>query len=247
MQRPKQKSPTWLYLPPGPNSENGEAPSGAIELSKENVAHCRALRLKDGDSLMLFDGRGNISVAQLAINQKTFRASIIGGRSLPRPPKLELLVGTVHASKAEVIVRSATELGATDITFAVSEHTEPRLIADLRKKATRLQSIAVSAAEQSETAWVPTLTFLDRLPTSDVKTWIFCERGPDSKDIPRVPPNSVWVGPEGGWSRAEMVHFAGTEAGLHHIPCGVLRVETAAIAALTWAKFELTNRSPKVD
>jgi 16S rRNA (uracil1498-N3)-methyltransferase len=137
------------------------------------------------------------------------------------------------------VVQKATELGVNAIAPLLSERTEIRLNADrAEKKLRHWQQIIGSACEQCGRNRLPEL-----LPPQPLPQWLpgvgadlRLVLHPDAANaVPgSSPPASValLVGPEGGFSPAEIA--AATQVGFSALQLGprILRTETAPLAAL---------------
>ena len=131
--------------------------------------------------------------------------------------------------RPEWVVQKLTELGIDRIVPLVSERSVVRWSGTRHQGAVeRLRRVAREAAAQCRRVWLPeisdTVTFgaLEGLgaPGEVVLAQL-------SGDRPRVTQRVVAVGPEGGWSAAEL------DSGLPTVGFGlsVLRAETAAVTA----------------
>lgn len=150
----------------------------------------------------------------------------------------------------EYAIQKSVELGAAAIRLFPAERCVVRYDAKaLPKKVARFEKIALEAAKQSGRGVVPAITVL-----SDVKTAmeeattadcpLFCYELETKNSLraaltetPNPETVSLVIGPEGGFTEAE-VALAQT-AGLRPITLGqrILRAETAPVAALAAVLF----------
>ncbi|MGH9385789.1 MAG: RsmE family RNA methyltransferase, partial [Vicinamibacterales bacterium] len=151
----------------------------------------------------------------------------------------------LKASKMDQIVRDTVMIGASAIqpvTSARSEATRAALVDGHRMA--RWQRIAVSSAKQCRRAVVPivhpVVPFDEYLSQASHAVRIVCvepeaaRTGARSADqIPRPEAADVIIGPEGGWTNAEVI--AAREAGAIAMTLGsrVLRADTVPLIALT--------------
>ena len=213
-----------------------------IELGRDHAHYlARVLRMKPGVRLTLFDGQGSEwQAAVVSLSQAA--ASVVvesAARSEPRPAELVLAQAWLKGSAMDTVVQKSVELGVTRIHPVLTERSNVRLDAQrMARKLTHLQRIAVSAAQQCETLWLPAITPLANL--SDVLAMdrpgrtLFFDPGqapPEPGDAPE--PLTLLIGPEGGWSDGERA-LAAADATVHPAGLGplVLRAETAPLAAL---------------
>jgi 16S rRNA (uracil1498-N3)-methyltransferase len=182
----------------------------------------RVLRLRDGEAVTVTDGNGR------------WRECVIAGasieptgdaRSVERPePALTVAVAPPKGDRLEWLVAKCTEVGVDRIVLLDADRSVVRWKGDRAdKQIERLQRIVVESSMQSRRVWLPELSgprpAIEVLPSSAV-----AEPGgePVTAGI-----STIAVGPEGGWSPAE-VASAGRTVSLGD---QILRVETAAVAA----------------
>lgn len=191
----------------------------------------RVLRLRDGEEIVLLDGGGAQARCRLEAggSLSVLERGEAGGE--PRH-RLTICQAFLKGDGLERVIQQGTELGVAAFRLFVSERCVVRQLSPSRLQ--RLRAIARESAEQSERGVVPAVDapvpFTDVLETEAV---LLFERSP--ADEPRLgtlkPPRSVIIGPEGGFSPAE-VEAAGL-AGTHIAGLGprILRSESVAIAA----------------
>lgn len=215
---------------------------GVVTLDAATSRHARVLRLRVGDAVRLFDGRGQEADARVVSMDGD---AVVCEHSMPEPlaergPRVVLVQVLPKGSKLESIVRMATEIGAAEIHLAVSGRSVAR--PDERRaarRAERLERIAVEAARQSGRPVVPQIVppadLIDVAARAPEDAWrvVLWERA----ERPLLTPGdlgSAWVivGPEGGLATAEVDALA--ESGWQPARLGpsILRVETAAPVGL---------------
>lgn len=230
-----------LYLP-------GAAPiDGRVELTGDDAHRLRdVLRLTPGDPLAVFDGRGHEWVGQVAgvtkqhVNVADLKA--ITPVAETRVP-ITLAVGVLKGDQMDAVVRDATMLGAAAIVPLRTSHVTVSPKAWKSGVARdRWQRVAIASAAQCRRAVVPDVrevTDYEALLREPVALRLICVE-PGAREaygdwVPATAPDSiqVLVGPEGGWSDAE-VRLA-LDAGAKILSLGprTLRAETAPIVALT--------------
>jgi 16S rRNA (uracil1498-N3)-methyltransferase len=171
-----------------------------------------------------------------------------------RPLPVTLLLSIFKFDRMEWAIEKAVELGVARIVPLVAERTEKHLAAAAARRVERWRRIAAEAAQQSRRGDVPAIDPPERLTervagkqapasvrvllseTEEDQTLlhILGGRRPDpAGDI------SLAIGPEGGWTAGEMARFE--QSGWLAATLGprILRVETAAIAALAVAAAAL--------
>ena len=132
----------------------------------------------------------------------------------------------------EPVVRHGTEIGIARFGLFVSERCVARELSPRRLK--RLRTVAREGAEQSERGIVPPVdeptTFAEALKAAGPGSVLLFERHEGKRLTEMEPPLSVFIGPEGGFSPAEVE--AAERAGLAIAGLGprILRSETVAVA-----------------
>lgn len=218
----------------------------------------KVFRLRVGDHVVLFDGSGSDYECEIVKGEgsaKTDKESVSfrvlsAGRSRYVPPrKIYLCAAVVKKDNFEVIVEKATELGVTDIIPVMAERSEKKSLNDAR-----LRKISVEASEQSGRGTVPSIhaiceldVALESMKKMHADLIVFHTEGEkfdasevaggdgngDSKDAPLA----IFIGPEGGWSSAELDLFHKQDARVVCLGEQVLRAETAVISALSKVVF----------
>lgn len=202
----------------------------------------RALRMKVGDALVLFNGRGGQYPATIsAIDRKAVVVASAEQEALEceSPLHLQLGIAVSRGERMDWVVQKATELGVSCIAPLVSERTEVKLGAERgEKKLRHWQQIATSACEQCGRNRLPQILAPQSLAgwLQDVQAdlRLVLHHTAVTRDPGPAPPRSValLVGPEGGLSEEEI--RAAEEAGFASLQLGprVLRTETAPLAAI---------------
>lgn len=202
----------------------------------------RALRMKVGDALVLFNGRGGQYPATIsAIDRKAVVVASAEQEALEceSPLHLQLGIAVSRGERMDWVVQKATELGVSCIAPLVSERTEVKLGAERgEKKLRHWQQIATSACEQCGRNRLPQILAPQSLAgwLQDVQAdlRLVLHHTAVTRDPGPAPPRSValLVGPEGGLSEEEIRAAEG--AGFASLQLGprVLRTETAPLAAI---------------
>ena len=205
----------------------------------------RVLRLRPGDPLILFDGRGGEHAARIEGFRRHAVIVEVGDRAataVQSPLALTLAQGVSRGERMDWVVQKATELGVTRIIPVMTERSVVKLDAkQAERKRLHWQGIAVAACEQSGRDRLPAIDpplglieFLANIATRATHVLLSPAASLRIADLPR-PEGSVVVliGPEGGLADAEQQ--AALTAGFVGVRLGprVLRTETAAVAALT--------------
>ncbi|AVI51900.1 16S rRNA (uracil(1498)-N(3))-methyltransferase [Pukyongia salina] len=214
--------------------------STSIIFDKDESRHIfKVLRFNAGDRLNVTNGQGLMVEAALTIvDVKKAVAEIISTEKIaPLPYHLHLAVAPTKLNdRYEWFLEKATEIGVSEITPIICDHSERKVI-----KADRYERILQSAMKQSLKAWLPILNpaitlreFLAIRPKEGIKCIAHCENSEKRslKDVV-VPhePVTILIGPEGDFSSNEIEQAI--EHGFTEIHLGTtrLRTETAALVA----------------
>jgi 16S rRNA (uracil1498-N3)-methyltransferase len=195
----------------------------------------RARRLGPGDRLRVVDGLGAARWAEVASVER-FRAELELGAEAPSneaPARLELLVAALRPERASWLVEKAIEVGVAGVRFVVSKRA-PRRYGGAHLE--RLERVARAAVEQCGRARLPRVTFhrswseVPDLLRDRVVRVLDPGAGEGSLEpLARGAEATLAIGPEGGWTEAELgelERLGGRPVGLGP---RVLRVETAAV------------------
>ncbi len=228
-----------------------ELAAGTVRVRGDEAHHlARVLRVRPGDPVEAFDGRGReADGAVVAVDDAGVELRLEAPRSSSREAPLELVlaVALLKGDKLSRVVRQATELGAARIVPFVARRGEVLRLSP--GKAERLRRVAAEAAKQCGRARVPAID--EALPLADLAwegaAWVAdpgAERGvaeaTDALVRDGVPRLTAISGPEGGFAPDEL--GALRERGAVPVSFGprVLRAETAplALAAAVLARVE---------
>ena len=236
---------SWFYV----NADSLD--SNPVSLDKDHVRHVKALRMKQGDFLVLSDGRGRAIYGRLEYLQKdSASVRLYSDVETCSEPAIgvRLFLGITKSDKMDAVVRQSVELGCSHVIPVITERTVVSASPSRwEKKAERWRSIALSAAAQSRRRVIPQvinpLEFQDIFPLLEgegltVVPWEE-ERtrslGSLLRQFKHPPPSlSIFTGPEGGISSDEVEKLL-TLPSVHPVTLGprILRAETAPIAVLS--------------
>jgi 16S rRNA (uracil1498-N3)-methyltransferase len=222
----------------------------ACALDRAEAHHLQTvLRVRTGDAVMLFDGRGHTRRMVVSSAEKHGLAltPTAAPETHPRPVCAVSLFACISKGKRmDWTVEKAVELGASRIVPVISDHTIVRLDAeDGDAKAERWLRVAEEAARQCGAVWIPEIappvSFDASLSLVAQTAPVFVAAlTPDARPLrnalaahPRPPAQAGWfVGPEGDFTSEEL--NALLAAGAVPVSLGplVLRAETACLYGL---------------
>jgi 16S rRNA (uracil1498-N3)-methyltransferase len=188
----------------------------------------RVLRLTDGDRLILLPGDGTQATCRLDGTDCVVeeRGSVA---SEPRH-RLTIVQALLKGDALEEVVQHATEIGVAAFRLIVTERCVARDISP--RKLERLRSIAREAAEQSERGIVPAIEAPVPLAAALAPGSVLLFERHQGMGLGSLEaPSAVVIGPEGGFSPAEVT--AAEEGGMALAGLGprILRSQTVAVAA----------------
>ena len=171
----------------------------------------KVLRKKEGDRLQITNGKGSLFTAKILVaDQKKCKAQIVEEkRTVPRRYTLHLAVApTKMNDRFEWFLEKATEIGVTEITPLLCEHSERKVI-----KLERYEKIVQSAMKQSLQTFLPKLNplilledFLEK-PNVGLKFIAHCQDVEKEELKRRVAADKdviILIGPEGDFSNTEI-------------------------------------------
>ena len=191
----------------------------------------RVLRLRDGDHLVILTGDGREAHCRL----EDGACIVAERRSAGGEPahRLTIVQALLKGDGLDEVIQQGTELGVAAFRLVVSERCIARDLSP--RKLQRLRTIAREAAEQSERGIVPEVSGPGPLREAfTAGTVLLGERARGSRLRDHAPPSSVIIGPEGGFTTAELE--AAERGGVEVAGLGprILRSRTvtAAVAAV---------------
>lgn len=220
----------------------GAGPGHAVPLDAAARHHLtRVLRLADGADVEVSDGRGAHASGVLEHDAIRVTGEVV---VVPRPvPAVTVLQGLPRGRKLDEVLRQVTELGADRLVPVAADRSVTRLDGARAERAVeRWRGVARAAAEQARRAWCPEVG--EVVPVAAVGrevprgTRLLVAHVGAPRSLPAVVGEAaagdlaVAVGPEGGWTDAEVDALRAVGG----VPVGlgpaVLRTEHAAAAAV---------------
>lgn len=219
------------------------APDIAINpiLPESDSQHCvRVLRMKEGDTLEVIDGKGHRYTCRLIeAHAKRAHVEIIEKQDVPLSWQNNITIAvapTKHLDRMEWMVEKLTEIGVNRIIPLLCRYSERKEL-----KIERLEKIAISAMKQSLKTVLPIIDVMT--PIKDVITKqmydqrfiAYCDTSIPRKllsaEYKANKDTLILIGPEGDFSTEE-INMA-LNSGYNPISLGDnrLRTETAAVVA----------------
>jgi len=221
-----------------------------ITLNEDAFGHTvRVLRLKEGDTVTLFNGQenqGKYGDFQCELTQVTKKSAQViiksfTEKNIESPLNIHLGQGVSRGDRMDFTLQKSVELGVNTITPLFTERCGVKLTGErLQKKIDQWQKIVISACEQSGRCIVPVvkpaLHLTDWLAqtTSALKLNLHPKAQHSIMNLPQDNDRvRLLIGPEGGLNDDEIIQANGS--GFIDVLLGprVLRTETAALTAIT--------------
>lgn len=207
---------------------------GEGELPLDAAMHVKARRYQQGDAFRVFDGVGGVADAKIThIDRKRVSCHISNLDKVPYEQYPTLVLGVTKLPTVEFILQKACEIGVSKIILTVCDNTPIRFDQGVYEaKQDRWQKIMISACEQSERLYIPSLEWMhfnDYIKDSDGLI-LHPEGEVLLKHIDQH--QTVVIGPEGGFSEEEVA-----KQQCYRLNTGILRTDTAAMAALLLARL----------
>ena len=203
----------------------------------------RALRLKTGDPIKLFNGEGGEYQGTIAsIENDAVRVILAAHSPAERESGLDvtLVQALATSDKMDWIVQKAVELGVTRVQPMLARRCVLRLEGErAERRAAHWQAVAIAACEQSGRNRVPrvlplcSLVQAIALAHAALKIALSPDEGVALNSIDAAQrPVAFFVGPEGGFSAEEQDAMRRAQCRFVSLGPRVLRAETAGVAAL---------------
>lgn len=214
------------------------------ELSADEARHVSAQRLRVGDTLALFDGRGVSARARLAgFGQRGRQVQLeIEQRSERPPPVIELALycALPKGDRLHTLLDMGTQLGMTRFTPLLCERS---VVQPGENWSTRAERVCIEACKQSHRHWLPALqrpmALHDALADANAHAPSLWFAHPGGGPIATVDENdtavAIFIGPEGGFTEEEAATAQRASATVVDLGPRLLRIETAAVALLSMA------------
>ena len=218
--------------------------AGSACMLSEDAAHhaIHVLRLREGEDVTLFDGRGGEYAARItSIRRLKLALDVLQHRPIEResPLRVTLVQGVSAGDKMDSTLRKAVELGVAELQPVLAARSVARPKAERAEgRRAHWQKVVIAACEQCGRNRIPEVHALIALSDYRARgTGMRIVLSPLAKQpLSRLPLQAndfiVAAGPEAGFTAEE--EAALVWAGFAPVSLGprVLRTETAAVAAL---------------
>ena len=241
---------------PGHRFYQPDLASGHLPTEESHHA-VHVLRLREGDSAAVFDGRGTeIRVRLKSLDPERVSLETLSTAKTPRPAcRVRFGQALIKPAGMELLIQKLTELGVAEIWPIASERSVAKPEGE-KRTSSRWQAIALSACKQSGQNWLPKIpeaapldTFLSAPDPAPPIARIIGSLQPEARPLSTlvgeakhqgaVSAFDVLIGPEGDFSPAEIGRARAS--GFRPASLGplVLRSETASIFVAAALHYEL--------
>ncbi|MEE9374698.1 MAG: 16S rRNA (uracil(1498)-N(3))-methyltransferase [Rhizobiaceae bacterium] len=206
------------------------------------------LRLKQGDQVLLFNGRDGEWLADVLPQgrKKTLLVVTERTRAQTRPYDFQYLFAPLKQARQDYMIQKAVEMGAGVLQPVLTEFTQMRKV-----NLERMETHAIEAASQCGILTLPKIqkpmALMQAIEAIDSKRQIiFCDEDAAVTSPLKVlreiksAPMALLIGPEGGFSVEERAALR-KQKNVISISLGprILRADTAAVAAMALVQAEL--------
>ena len=217
-----------------------------IILEKSSTHHLlKVLRKKEGDEIILFDGKGNSCLGVISsLNKSQLELEIIElfYKTLRSGIKISLGQSLIKSDPLNFIIQKATELGVASFYPLITDRSVIKLKMT-KNRALKWSLIARGACEQCGENWLPIIESpmkLDKwaeVEKSKIKIVLYPHANNKISDLDYKDSVSLAIGPEGDFTEYEVDSLI--EKGFIPVTIGqrILRAETAAISAISSVRF----------
>jgi len=208
----------------------------------------RVLRAQPGSEADVVAGGRVFHAEVAAVSPVEVRFNLIAEIQADPALPLTLMLSVFKFERMEWAIEKATELGAAAIAPVIARRTEKHLAQAAEKRVSRWRRIAHEAAQQARRSDVPLV--YDPVPLavhvrapSEATRIVLAEQERTTtlrhtveevlaSAATEMPAFEIAVGPEGGWAPTEEALFDANGWRAASLGPRILRVETAALAAL---------------
>jgi 16S rRNA (uracil1498-N3)-methyltransferase len=244
-------------------------PAGGWRVVDGEAEHLtRVLRARAGDIVLGLDGEGGEHPLRIrTLDRRVCELEAAGAARIePAPgeadaplPWIEVAVAWPRPNRADDMLDRLTQLGVAAIRPLACAHAGPQGLPDDEHKRERALRVLREACKQSRRTWLPELHTSSTIHAlaSGVKPGALACLDPDAgaamadwiveasaaATATRARPLVLCIGPEGGFDDRERAQLAAAGAAQVALSPHILRIETAAEAALALAVGLLRRRA----
>lgn len=223
---------------------------GHFTLDGAEAHHLASVRrIPVGNTVILFNGDGHEYAAEiLSVGKK--RVDLLIQRrewvNRERAIRVHIASSMPKGDRGDFLIEKLTELGATSFTPLQTERSIVKIDAE---KIDKLQRAVIEASKQCGRNVLmkvhPMAKFHDWCATISGQRWLAHPTGERLIGAAATAEVTIALGPEGGFSDVEVAHAQANGWESRHLGTTILRIETAALAAVTLASTR--NEQPSAE
>lgn len=216
--------------PGSPEADPGPDPGEVIAVEGDEAEHARRVRrAAQGDPVTVFTGRGVVFECEVVDAKRALSLRVLERLEVePDRPIVEVWAATPKGGRADDMIDSLSQAGAaswTPLDCALSV-VEPR-----KNKLERMNRIASESAKQCLRAWTMRIgeqsSFKNALDARDA-TVVVADQSGEPYRACGSDHIRLLIGPEGGWTDAELASARAAGARVASFGPHVMRIEVAA-------------------
>ena len=199
--------------------ENIESHQEYVDLSDDKLHHLiKVLRIANNSPVKISTGEGTLYIGTMEKN----KIKITSKETHERNNKVNIFIPVMkNKDRFRFMIEKLTELNTNSITIGKTEYSQK---VNIKKE--KINSWVISSIEQSGTPFIPKIDIVERLDFNFFNHALDIKGKEISTNINQ---KNIAIGPEGGWSEAELSKFSYTS----NINEFTFRTETAAIVAVS--------------
>lgn len=219
----------------------------STHLSSGELVHFKALRILAGDEIGVSSGKGFGFLAKV-VDPSSGEITIVERLKSQPGTRIHLVQAVAKGGRDESALQACTELGISGATALQAERSVSRWDGKIAKNTERWQQIAISALKQSQQLDLPAIDFVSSV-AEIVPKGIALVLDPRAEAqigaVEKHDSYTIVVGPEGGFSEAELSVLVNSGFRAVRLGDSILRTSTAgpvAVACLKLLAGDFGNR-----
>ena len=234
-----------------------ELSSPSIQYTNIKQIHhlAKVLRVKPGDSVQLFDGKGNVAAAKINELSKQsihFLIDEVYAEKNPYRMNYQAIFPYIKKDNLIFLIQKLTEIGINSMVIFKPDHIDQSLVKkDMGKLNEKIEEAIIHACEQSGCNFMPTVKYfkglddaLEHATTGTESENIFVlDTIADKLSGDLLKSNAKMIsfitGPESGFSNNERALMAQKKISNYRLGHYILRAETAPLVTLS--KLHILN------
>jgi 16S rRNA (uracil1498-N3)-methyltransferase len=230
------------------------AERGLVDLPEDESQHlARVLRLREGDLVGVFDGKGREAMARVvSMSSRRVSVEIVEPRAAAQEPRIAVTLAQalLKSDKMDRVIRDAVMLGVAALQPFVSRRTDvPMKASGQGGRKERWDRTVIASVKQSGRAVVPpvhpTIEFRELLRSTAGRTRLMLVEPAAAHDVAnlnnlegqRPSEATIIVGPEGGFDEQEIDAARADGVTLLSFGSRVLRADAAAVVVMPVLRY----------